>query len=108
MTYLRAPSTDMERPLTEVGPVLAWDASDKGGAVIFLCPCGERENYVTSPPHGIEFDGAGKLTLNGSVGWRAGCYGKPQNWCHFRVNGGEAEMCDDALCPGNQPEGNRL
>ena len=92
--YRRAPSNEMERPLTEAGPVLAWD-----GAVIFLCPCGAREVYVTSPPHTIEFDDEGRLTLNGSVGSRER-EDLPANWCHFWMKGGAAEMCDDAQCPG--------
>ena len=97
MTYRRAPSVDMERPLTESGPVLAWDDYNDG-AVIFLCPCGSREVYVTSPPHTITFDDDLRLTLDGSVGgagrWRG------DNLCHFWLKGGEVEMCDDAKCPG--------
>ena len=81
--YRRAPTTDMERPLAEPGPVLAWDQ-----AVIFLCPCGEREIYITSPPHEIEFDEEGRLTLNGSVGSREKG-DRPANWCHFRMRNGE-------------------
>lgn len=96
--YRRAPSNAMERPLTEAGPVLAWDDYGKGGAVIFLCPCGDREVYVTSPPHSIEFDDDGRLTLDGSVGgsgrWRG------ENLCHFLLKAGEVEICGDAKCPG--------
>ncbi len=101
MTYRRAPTTEMERPLTESGPVLAWDDYNGGGAVIFLCPCGKREVYVTTQKgHGIEFDADGRLTINGSIGG-AGRW-KGENLCHFWMKGGEIEMCDDAKCPGGK------
>lgn len=100
MTYRRAPSTAMERPLSEIGPVLAWDEKH-GAAVIFRCPCGEREVYVKSPPHTITFDEDGRLTLDGSVAStghseRSRDIGR----CHFHMKSGEAEMCGDASCPG--------
>ena len=93
-TYRKAPSTEMARPLSEPGVVLAWDT-----AVIFLCPCGEREVYCTSPPHGIQWDEQGRLTLEGSVGSRPKG-DKPGNWCHFYLMAGKVEMCGDAQCPG--------
>ena len=67
-------------------------------AAIFRCPCGERTVKVTSPPHGIRFDEAGRLTLDGSVGSRANEH--PSNWCHFHVEAGVPTMCADAQCPG--------
>ena len=108
MTYTRAPSTEIARPLTEIGPVLAWE----NRAVVFLCPCGGREVYVTSPPHTISFPD-NQLHLDGSVGSRpiAGekdfrlvhgeaLHNLPANWCHFFVKDGVYEMCGDAQCPG--------
>lgn len=67
--------------------------------IAFQCPCGKRTVYIFSPPHGIEFDADGLLTLEGSCGFRkVGKY--PENWCHFHVVGGVPTMCGDALCPG--------
>lgn len=85
-----------------------------GDGVAFMCPCGSRQVYVASPPHGISFDDDGRLTLHGSVGsherlrlaaepitdsaWRD----RPANWCHFWIRDGAAVMCVDAACPGGK------
>lgn len=76
-----------------------------GKAIQFRCPCGRRLVYVTAPPHGITFDDAGHLTLDGSVGSVARPAtplrpARQQNWCHFFIRDGDPEMCDDAQCPG--------
>ena len=97
-TYKKIAEKGMVRPMKEVGPVLHWTEKN-GEAVIFVCPCGEREVYCTSPPHGIQFDEQGILTLNGSCGYRAR-EERPANWCHFFVKNGQYEMCGDARCPG--------
>lgn len=69
--------------------------------VVFMCPCGERQAYVASPPHTITFDSDGVLTLDPSCGYRAKPdLNRPQNWCHFYIKDGHPEMCDDAQCPG--------
>ena len=78
------------------------DALDRQ-AVQFWCPCSTRLVYVTSPPHGIEFDAAGLLTIKGSCGYAAKQNmhpPRPDCWCHFHIEGGEPAMCDDARCPG--------
>ncbi len=109
MTYRRADEPGgkaWERPLIDTHVVLCWE----NDAVIFACPCGGREVYVTSPPHTITFSEDGKLTLDGSVGskegWKmvrgVGIDDLPKNWCHFWLKDGEPEMCDDAKCPGGQ------
>ena len=77
--------------------VYLWGERNK---IAFQCPCGLRTIYVYSPPYGIEFDGDGLLTLEGSVGFRAsGQY--PDNWCHLDITGGKASIYDDATCPGS-------
>ena len=80
--------------------------------IVFRCPCDERQIYVASPPHKIEFDDEGLLTLDGSVGsrkqlrlpsedmdsedWKH----RAKNWCHFWIKGGVLEMCSGTKCPG--------
>lgn len=111
MAYHRSPDRNLKRPLKEPGPVLAFGKPPV--ELVFCCPCGGREVYVTSPPHEIEFDQDEKLTLNGSVGSRAVegphdfrlvhgevLHDLPASWCHFFVKNGEVEMCGDAQCPG--------
>lgn len=74
---------------------------DRDLGIGFQCPCGLRTVYVTQPPHEIQFDDVGRLTLVGSVGFRArGEY--PANWCHFDMTGGKATMYSDAKCPGSE------
>ena len=88
-------------------------AKESGGVIVdgagnahFRCPCGKRPVYVTSPPHGIDFDADGHLSLEGSCGYNA--YGdpedkenyRPRNWCHFSVSGGLFMMHRDSGCPG--------
>lgn len=116
--YRKAPSNDIERPLVDVGPVLSW--ANEGGtveAIVFLCPCGGREVYVTAPPHQIEFDDDARLVLNGSVGSRPvgdddfrmvhgeALRNLPENWCHFGLSNGTPFMYADAACPGSRPSG---
>lgn len=113
-TYRRAENNDVDRPLKECGPVLSFGKPGEGGCVVFLCPCGGREVYVTSPPHTIEWDDAGRLSLDGSVGSKElsgphefrivhgeSLHDLPANWCHFKVKVGVATMYDDAKCPGS-------
>ena len=79
-----------------IGPVVAWDA-----CVLFNCPCGERQVYVTSPPHIITFDEEDILTLDGSCGYRKNeALNRKANWCHFFLKNGYIEMCSDVECPG--------
>ena len=99
--------------------MLAWGSDP--GEIVFLCPCGGREVYVTCPPHEATFDDDGRLTLNGSCGSRPVSaphdfrivHGKvhrnlPANWCHFWMKDGETEMVSDARCPGRVlPGGDR-
>ena len=100
MTYKLSPTTDLPRPLTEAGPVLHWDVGNDGFAVIFLCPCGAREVYVTHQKgHRLEFDGDGRMTIHGSIGGSGRWKG--DNLCHFFVRAGEVEMCADVKCPGS-------
>ena len=105
MTYRRHPSPDMSRPLRTPGPVLSWDGGDYGQSVIFSCPCGEREVYVTERKgHEILFDDDDRLTINGSCGYAPKPdLGRPANWCHFFMRAGEIEMCSDSKCPGANP-----
>ena len=101
MTYRKHHSPDMERPLRTPGPVLfAEDRGEQG--VVFSCPCGEREVYVTTQNgHRFEWDDDERLTIHGSCGYRAKPdLGRPDNWCHFFIRGGEVEMCSDSKCPG--------
>ena len=100
--YRRHPSPDMERPLRMPGLVLHWVDKMHGQAVIFSCPCGEREVYVTEQTgHKISFDEDERLSILGSCGYRAKPdLGRPDNWCHFFMTHGEVEMCGDAQCPG--------
>ena len=96
----REQSAKKQRPLRTPGPVLYWE-TDAGKAVIFSCPCGEREVYVCSPPHEIAFDEAGRLTIKASCGYRERPnLGRPANWCHFQMTAGKVEMYDDSRCPG--------
>ena len=74
--------------------VVTWNEG-----VVFRCPCDERQVYVSSPPHTITFDAAGRLTLDGSVGSRARG-GRPANWCHFHIKAGVPTMCGGVKCPG--------
>ena len=90
------PDAGHERPLAQ-GEVLVWKGIYKG--VSFICPCGEREVAVCEPPHTIEFDGNGILTIEGSCGYRART-GRPSNWCHFDLTDGKITMYGDSRCPG--------
>ena len=70
--------------------------------ILFHCPCGEWIVFVKSPPHGIVFDDDGILSLEGSVGFKGDeSRALPQNWCHFDITDGKAEMYSDAQCPGS-------
>ena len=90
---------EFDRPL-KPGQVVDWTGGERHKAVIFGCPCGEREVYVTSPPHSrIDFDAEGRLTIEASCGYRAKG-DRPQNWCHFFMTRGRVEMCGDSQCPG--------
>ena len=101
--YRRLPVEDdgeypPERPLREQGPVLFWEEST-GKACVFCCPCGEREVYVTSPPHSkIEFDADGLLTIEASIARKRRTDDTPA--CHFWIKNGEVEMCADSTCSG--------
>ncbi len=81
--------------------VLHWKEKDCE-AVQFRCPCFGRLVYVTAPPHNIQFADDGVLaSLGGSCGYHA-TSGRPQNWCHFTITDGAAEMHGDAQCPGRR------
>lgn len=102
VVYKRVPTGKTEPCPKEVGPVLWFPHIP---SIEFLCPCGERVVYVTSPPHTIEFSEDELLTLDGSVGSRERPdLGRPPNWCHFFVRNGVPDICGDALCPGNRKE----
>ena len=104
MAYRRHHSEDMSRPIATPGPVLFWE-SDQGSAIVFSCPCGEREVYVKSPPHGIAFDAEERLTIHGSVASTGHSHrSRDIGRCHFHIADGEASMCDDATCPSG-PKG---
>ena len=93
--YRRNPDPNIlfERPL-KPGQVLDWVDSIDERAVVFGCPCGEREVYVTKPPHtAIEFDSEGLLTIHASLL-------SPKHGCHFWVRKGKIQMCGDSTCPG--------
>ena len=76
---------------------------DCEGGAHFLCPCDQRPVYVTSPPHGIEFDSHGVLTLKGSRGYAANeRLERPANWCHFSIADGVPSMHSDSKCPGSR------
>ena len=100
--YRRHHSENMERPIATPGPVLFWDDTVHGQAVIFSCPCGEREVYVTTHEgHRFEWDAEDRLTIHGSCGYAAKPdLGRSENWCHFLMAGGVAEICNDSQCPG--------
>ena len=96
--YRRRLSGTLPRPL-KPGPVLFW-RTDIGEAVVFSCPCGEREVYATTlEGHEFEWDADLRLTVQGSLGSRPKD-GRPLNWCHFFMRDGEVEMCSDAQCGG--------
>ena len=79
---------------------------DTQGDAHFRCPCDFRQVYVKDPPHGIEFDEGGLLTLNGSCGYNKNeAAGRPANWCHFSIDNGVPVMYSDAQCPGNYDKG---
>ena len=87
------PNVIFDRPL-KPREVLDW-IDDNNCAVVFGCPCGEREVYVTKPPHSaIEFDSEGRLTIHASIL-------SPRYGCHFYMREGKVEMCDDSICPGS-------
>lgn len=78
------------------------DVIQHSKGVTFNCPCGERRVWA-GPHHTISFDDDGLLTLAPSCGSHAGEINgvdRPQNWCHFWIKNGQAEMCGDAQCPG--------
>ena len=82
--------------------VCYWEEGDKK-AVQFNCPCGARLVYVTQPEHTITFREDGVLeSLGGSCGYHERPdLGRPQNWCHFTIQGGKVEtMHTDSKCPG--------
>ena len=80
----------------ERGAVVLWQ-----DGIVFRCPCNERQVYVSSSIHGINYDINGLLTLNGSCGYHeAKNLGRKQNWCHFFIKAGRYEMCSDSECPG--------
>ena len=86
------PNLIFERPL-KPGEVMDW-TYDKDCAVVFGCPCGEREVYVTSPPHHkIRFNDSDLLTIEPSVL-------SPKHGCHFFMHKGRVKMCGDSTCPG--------
>lgn len=67
----------------------------------FRCPCDFREVYIKTPPHKVEFDDAGVITITGSIGYHENPeLGRKQSWCHFFIKTGRPEMCSDAECPG--------
>ena len=79
--------------------VVPWD-----NGVVFRCPCDERQVFISQSIHKITFDEDGRLTLNGSCGYKARPgIGRPANWCHFWIKGGTPEMCEGAQCPGGEP-----
>ena len=98
--YRKHHSENMRRPL-EPGPVLHWVDGDEE-AVVFSCPCGTRELYVTTRGgHRFEWDADERLTIHGSCGYRAKPdIGRPANWCHFFLRAGSISMCSDSICPG--------
>jgi len=103
MTYLKVERPE-ETPHSisdpKSGAVLFWNQAERR-AILFRCPCGDRAVYVVEPPHGIQFDDQGRLTIEGSCGYKARpSKGRPANWCHFFIRGGEYEMCSDTQCPG--------
>ena len=90
-----------ERPIKKPGPVLVWVKEEDGNynACVFCCPCGEREIYVSRPPHKeIRFDAEGRLTVSASIKSVKPTLGK----CHFFVTEGQFKMCDDSTCPGKK------
>ena len=98
--YRKHHSEDMTRPL-EPGPVLHWvDGFEE--AVVFSCPCGEREIYATTRDgFRFEWDEQERLTIHGSCGYRAKPdLGRPNNWCHLFLQAGSISMCSDSTCPG--------
>ena len=97
MKYVLAEEKDLGKV---EGAVVPWS---KG--VIFECPCRERHTYIGSPPHTIEFDAEGILTIGPSIGSKPDpSRDRKPNWCHFHIKGGVPEMCGDAECPGSKPQ----
>ena len=108
MQYRKATSEEQKDPRNPAPGskiVVPWN-----GGIVFRCPCDKRQIHVTSPPHTINFDKTGLLTIEGSIGSREGLrliehpkdFSAPKNWCHFAVSNGYATMYGDALCPGSQ------
>ena len=73
----------------------------KDGGLLFRCPCDWRWVSISAKVHGISFDAAGRLTLNGSCGYTK-TEEHPEHWCHFWLKGGLPEMCEGAMCPGGE------
>lgn len=107
MTYRKGHEA---RPYPEAirpGEAIPW-----GHGVVFMCPCGRRQVFVSQPPHTITWTDDELLHLDGSVGsrerlripgepesseaWKS----RPANWCHFLIRDGESEMVTDSGCPG--------
>jgi len=99
--YRRGGGSSLPKGFRKVVP---WTNEGVAEEVHFRCPCGRRTVKVTSPPHEIEFDTYGVLTLDGSVGSRASLHlsDGQANWCHFWIRDGVPEMCPDARCPGSK------
>ena len=94
----------LSRCLNRPGPVGIFEDLKPGDVLGFRCPCRQRVVFITSPPHKWSFDQVnGDLTIEGSVGYHKR-HDKPRNWCHFRIKDGEFTMCDDAVCPGADPD----
>ena len=84
-----------------------WNVNRPGAVYIFVgddgatfrCPCGKRQVLIKQPPHHVSFDKEGVITIDGSMGYHK-TMERPENWCHFSIENGLAEMHEDALCPG--------
>ena len=73
--------------------------SNQNLGITFRCPCGEFMVNLQSPPHKIEFDSEGVLSVDNSIGSKK-TNNKPENWCHFYIEDGVPKMASDAQCPG--------
>lgn len=87
------------------GGVVTWQFRPEEVGVAFRCPCGGRLVAITPQNHAIEFDDEGLLTLEPSCGAHPEPeLGRPENWCHFWIKGGQVEMAGDSKCPGGSGE----
>lgn len=83
-----------ERDLTPPGAVVEIEPN---AWYTLICPCRQRLIGIRQPPHKIQFDADGAMTVWNSLGSPASV---PYT-CHLYIRGGRPEFGKDANCPGS-------